>query len=63
MKTSQGIELKSLHDQGSGSGGAWQNKSEAATPRPFMILKDFPEEVWKSLHDHGSTAGGRLRFP
>ena len=23
-----------------------------------MILKDFPEWVWKNLHDHGTTAGG-----
>jgi len=22
---------------------------------PFMILKDFPEGLWKILQDHGST--------
>ena len=31
--------------------------------RPFMILKDFPEELWKSLHDHGSDGRGPATFP
>jgi hypothetical protein len=52
-----------LHDHGSGAGGRWRDKSEgAATPQPFMILKDFPEGVWKILQDHGSTAGGAAKF-
>jgi hypothetical protein len=38
-------------------------KSEGAAPRPFMILKDFPEGVRKILQDHGSTAGGTTESP
>jgi hypothetical protein len=39
-------------------------KPEIATPvPPFMILKDFPEGVWRILQDHGSTVGGTAVSP
>src|SRR5215472_18377994 len=50
---------RSRHDHESLVAGAWRDKSEIPGPiaPPFMILKDFPEGLWKILHDHGS--GGR----
>ena len=55
----------SRHDHGSGGGGGWRAKSEIPGPitPPFMILKDFPEGLWKILHDHGSGGRGTTDFP
>jgi hypothetical protein len=41
--------MKSRGDHGSTACGARRTKSEGATPQPLMILKDFPEGVWKSF--------------
>ena len=42
--------------------GVRRARSETAAPAPpFMILKDFPEGLWKILQDHGSGAGGAWR--
>src|SRR5215471_5566133 len=63
--SSRSLRLKDPRDHGSRGGGAWRDKSEIPGPitPPFMILKDFPEGLWKILHDHGSGGRGTVGLP